>query len=195
MTNSVVGLSSTEIKALLDRVLEPDKVNFLGVFAKNEIPGITDQLRFPAYLVANTANSTQAGEHWIALYFTDSLHCEFFDSFAFSPGFYGLSEYLNKFSITATVDFPLQSINSSVCGHYCIYYLFNRSLGHPMHLILRSFTTVDQDWNDNHVFDVVTNNFHRYSTHSHNSICTCPNLRCISRTALLLLCVLLRRSQ
>ena len=57
------GLRASEIIDLLDRVLEPDKVNFLGVFARDQLPNLTVQTRFPACLVVNSAKSSEGGEH------------------------------------------------------------------------------------------------------------------------------------
>ena len=123
----------------------------------------------------------------------DSKHVEFFDSYDFNPGFYGLSNYLSQFTITAKVDHPLQAIDSTVCGHYCIYYLHTRSLGYPLSTVLRSFTLTDQEWNDRYVYDLVKNNLRLTSTPMQRSVCSCPNAFCITRTALLCKCMLCNR--
>ena len=191
-TGTPKGLRASEIKDILDRALEEKKVNFLGVFARDQVPQITSHMSFPACLVVNSAPASHGGEHWLALYFLDSTHCEFFDSYAFNPGFYGLSDYLSKFTITAEVDHPLQSIESTVCGHYCIHYLVTRADGYPLSTVLRSFTLSDQKWNDRHVYDIVKNlNLSR--TPMQCSICTCPNAFCISRCDLLCKCILCKR--
>ena len=192
-TGGTKGLRASEINDILDRVLEERKVNFLGVFARDQVPQITTHTRFPACLVVNSAPASHGGEHWLALYFLDSTHCEFFDSYAFNPGFYGLSDYLSNFTITAKVDHPLQSIKSTVFGHYCIHYLYIRALGYPLSTVLRSFTLSDQEWNDRHVSDFVTNNLRLSRTLMQTSACTCPTACCISRTALLCKCILCNR--
>ncbi len=190
--STTYGMRASEITDLLDRILEPDKVNFLGVFARDHLPTLTVQTRFPACLVVNSAKSSEGGENWLALYFLDHTHCEYFDSYAFPYGFYGLTNYLSKFTITASSDHQLQSIDSSVCGHYCIFYLFHRSRGIPMYRILRTFSLTDKNLNDKHILEIVKSNFVMYHSHQFHSNCACPNFSCLSRTMLLSKCILLR---
>ena len=194
MTSDVSkGLRASEIKEIIDRVLGFLKVNFLGVFSRDKLPKISRRTRFPACLVVNSAPASQAGEHWLAIYFLDSIHCEFFDSYAYHPGFYGLSEYLAKFSVTATVDHTLQSLESAVCGHYCILYLYLRSLAYPLSTIVSSFSRTDLILNDHRAADFVKHSLTLSRSPMQTSKCSCPTLCCLSRTALLCNCILLRK--
>ena len=169
------------------------KVNFLGVFSRDKLPKISTRTRFPACLVVNSAPASKAGEHWLAIYFLDSIHCEFFDSYAYHPGFYGLAQYLANFSITVTVDHTLQSLDSAVCGHYCILYLHLRSLGYPLSTIVSSFSSTDLILNDRQVADFVKHRLTLSRSPRQDSKCSCPTLSCLSRTSLLCTCILLRK--
>ena len=60
--------------------------NFLGVFARNELPSKIPT--FPSGLIANTEPNTKPGQHWVAMYFLDVDKKEFFDSYAFPPNYY-----------------------------------------------------------------------------------------------------------
>ena len=59
------------------------------------------------------------GTHWLALYATQSGRIELFDSVGFSPSMYGLDS-LDPLHLL----YSLQSFSSSVCGHYCIVYIY-----------------------------------------------------------------------
>ena len=112
---------------------------YLGVFAADQIPLEKIKLCNANFFVLNTDPSSQSGTHWVAC-FKHSYNSvsflqsniisnpenilEFFDSFAKSPNYY-------KFSFPPNLEIvkghsQLQSNYSSVCGQYCIYFLFQR---------------------------------------------------------------------
>ena len=193
-TAKQTAMRASQIKEQLDHILDPRSVNFLGVFARDTIPEVSVHTRFPACLVVNSESSNGRGEHWLAIYFLDHKRCEFFDSYAFPLGLYGLSKYLSKFIVLAQVKHPLQANDSSVCGHYCIYYLYYRSLGFTMDFITQQFATKDLISNDKNVLQAVTHNFSPYPSASHHSHCTCPNQTCLSRSMFLSRCKILHKS-
>ena len=51
---------------------------FVGVFARDELPLIIDEI--PAIIIANTDPSTKSGSHWILFYFDNNGNVEYFDS-------------------------------------------------------------------------------------------------------------------
>ena len=98
------------------------------------VPDMTKVTRYPACFVVNSDTSQLPGEHWIAFYYTDIDNSEFFDSYGLSPLVYGFdvdSLYSSR---------CLQSSTSTVCGQYCIYFLYHRSLKHSFHTILNAFS-------------------------------------------------------
>ena len=50
---------------------------FVGVFARDELPLIIDEI--PAIIIANTDPSTKTGCHWIFFSFDNNGNVEFFD--------------------------------------------------------------------------------------------------------------------
>lgn len=111
---------TSEIENLLTNSLSTTKTEFLGVFARDQLPSPT---HFPCCFVANTDVEGQPGTHWVAFYVEAPTHMEFFDSYGHHPTFY-------DFDTSALIHFntqQFQAINSAVCGHYCIYFLHLRS--------------------------------------------------------------------
>ena len=51
---------------------------FVGVFARDELPLIIDEI--PAIIIANTDASTESGSHWILFYFDNNGNVEYFNS-------------------------------------------------------------------------------------------------------------------
>ena len=76
--------------------------------------------------VMNTAPSDHPGLHWVAYYRKAESKCapEFFDSVGLTPAEYAL---LPKGDAVARDS--LQSLDSNVCGQYCVFYLCQRSRG------------------------------------------------------------------
>ncbi len=98
---------------------------YLGVFSSDNIPivHLSNQSK-TVYFVLNSDPSTSPGTHWLACVKAPCSVLEFFDSFGNPPSYY-------HFSFPAHLrilqnDEPLQSIYSSVCGQYCIYFLYFR---------------------------------------------------------------------
>lgn len=122
------------------------KTNFLGVFPRDRLPDI---YKYPCSLVLNTHPSIQPGEHWLGLYFDENKKCDFFDSFGFSPAFYGLYNYINKFSFN--LDFnknQLQDYESDSCGYYCIFFILLRSRHFSLNDVVDVFSKKDFSLND-----------------------------------------------
>lgn len=131
-------MNTQRLTALLTRL--PRTANFLGVFARDEIPSIT----FPCCFVVNTDISCGIGEHWVAVWCEGrSGKIEFFDSLAKGASHYGI-----PIAPHVSNCIRLQSSVSSVCGQYCVYFLYLRSLSKSMHEIVGGFSSWDFDWND-----------------------------------------------
>ena len=126
------GLHAGEINCLVSRLMVG--VRWLGVFARDELPYLTREIR-PWCLILNTDPKDQPGTHWLALYAPKDGPIELFDSFGFSPITYSLNS-LNPMHLL----YSFQSPTSSVCGHYCIVYIYlrsrNKSLSQIFHLLL-----------------------------------------------------------
>ena len=128
----------------LSLILRKDKYSravFQGVYPSDKLP--TSVLSYPALFIANVDTSDKPGSHWVAFYFTKDREGEYFDSYGLPPSSYSrtFTNFLNNNSnswIFNTV--TLQSINSKVCGHYCIYYALFRCRDIKMSAIVHRFS-------------------------------------------------------
>ena len=145
-------MNTSQIDGILKRIVKPP-TRFLGVFAKDQLPEPTTITHFPSCLIANTDKASGKGEHWVAFWFDSPYSCEFFDSYGLSPFDYGFS-----FSCTSFNSRTLQSLTSSVCGQFCIYYLYSRSRGLSLSHIINSFFS-NLGWNDYQVAHFVNKHF------------------------------------
>lgn len=110
---------------------------FIGVFACDELPKNTPK---PALMVCNTDAGNLPGEHWISIFIDRDGRGEFFDSFGREPG-HPFSGYMDKHCYYWTYnDRQLQSVLSSFCGQYCVFYCYRRSRGMNMNAIVNLFS-------------------------------------------------------
>ena len=156
-------MNTNQIHEVLTKLI-PKQVNFLGVFAQNQIPLIDSSFSFPLCFVSNTHPSGKPGEHWVAFYYNSPSALQFFDSYGLPPSIYGFTHKPLRINTKS-----LQSIDSDVCGQYCIFYLYHRSRGKSLSQIFRSFSTQDQAWNDNSVARFVSTHYLSSSLRSSTS--------------------------
>jgi len=151
-------MNTRQISAVL-RADPSTKLSFQGVFPSNMLPDETK--RYPAAFVANVDPSKQPGSHWCAFYFTRDKRGEFFDSYGQEPQEYtqAFQDFLNRNSIVWTYNHRcLQSLDSNVCGHYCLYYLLNRCRDINMKKVVDRFT-LNKKLNDTFVFHFIVKHF------------------------------------
>ena len=124
-------------------ILKSDKLtksSFLGVYARDMLPK-TSSPRYPFCCVANTEPSESPGEHWVAMYFDAEGRGEFFCSYGSTPRQGEFDRFLRRNSSNWIYnDSCLQSTDSLVCGHYCIFYLHYKCLGYSMFSIVQMFS-------------------------------------------------------
>ena len=129
----------------LTLILRKDKYTrgvFQGVYPSDKLPISVSS--YPALFIANVDTSDKPGSHWIVFYFTKDREGEFFDSYGLPPSNYSrtFTSFLNNNSdswIFNTV--TLQSVNSKVCGHYCLYFALFRSRQVNMSKIVHRFSS------------------------------------------------------
>lgn len=123
-------------------------VHNFGVYASDCLPV---RISSSSALVVNTDPHTKKGTHWIAIYLDHLGDLEYFDSLGQRPL---VPEHLAFIKRNSKHYFyntrPLQSYNSTVCGHYCLVYLYFRSHGYSMKDFLSIFT-YDVNKNDRQV--------------------------------------------
>ena len=130
-------MNTQELSQLLKRDATVRQV-VRGVFARDLLP--TD-VNYPSGYVCNTHTSSQPGEHWVAIFIDHDGVGEYFDSFGLPPLHASFEMFMNRNCASWSYNNrTLQSITSSVCGLYCIYFLVMRSKGYSLRDLLSVFT-------------------------------------------------------
>ena len=137
----------------LIQVIEQDpksKNKFCGVYPSDILPVIQ---HYPCGIICNTDPHTEKGSHWVAMYFPYKGAAEFFDSYGNHPSVYNetfvkiLNNNSSRWSYNRRC---LQSLTSSTCGQFCLYYIMNRNRSKSMSKIVDSFSK-DTSVNDHRV--------------------------------------------
>lgn len=103
-------------------------INFLGIFASNELSKLKPLYNYPYYFIINTDNNNLSGQHWICIYMHDKKIGEIFDSFGKFPNFY-VQRWLNKNSNKWYYNPKLlQPPLSTNCGLFCLYFIYFRCI-------------------------------------------------------------------
>ena len=114
-------MNGDQIEKFLAQSLACTRTHFLGVFARDQLPTAS---KYPACFEANTDPISLPGTHWVEFFYVSPTHLEFFDSYGEPPHFYNFS-ISNKITTLKSNSQPLQNLRTTVCGQFCIYYLFN----------------------------------------------------------------------
>lgn len=123
--------------------------NFLGVYAADDIPVDCENLTYPFGIIVNTDPSNEPGTHWVAFYFHNASMYEFFDSFALPIDMYPyIFNTVKSLSCIGSCLFPIQSLHSNKCGHFCIFFILSLAKGYNFHSILGNFSDSDLGSND-----------------------------------------------
>ena len=84
----MAALYTNQINCLGSQLLHDTKVQWLGTYARDQIPSLKNEKR-PFALVVNTDVAAGPREHWLALYTPRySLKIEMFDSFGLPTNIY-----------------------------------------------------------------------------------------------------------
>jgi len=115
------GLFANEIDCLTSRMLD-QRVYWLGVFARDELPDLR-RVKRPSALIINSDPKDKPGQHWLAIFCPKKGPLELFDSFGLPPEYYSLDSH-----VFTHQRFSYQSRLSAYCGHYCIMFIYFRSI-------------------------------------------------------------------
>lgn len=109
---------------------------FDGVYPCDVLKNITSP---PRLIIVNTDPSHKPGKHWL-LFFRNNETVEMFDSLGRNLDSYNkeIKTFVDKFFKTVKfTTFRIQPLNTSLCGHYCLYYAYMRCNGKEMDSIIR----------------------------------------------------------
>ena len=113
---------------------------FLGTFASCQFEQIPRKRVYG--FITNDQDHTMPGGHWNAWWVDDGV-VTFFDSFSRSPLDFGhdYKDILRKFRGFKYFNKHLQSIDSVVCGYYCIHFLLLLASGFDAGSMMRDYTS------------------------------------------------------
>ena len=135
---------------------------FKGTYALNQLPST---LSPPFGLVFNTEPLPLDGQHWIALFCPTKGIMEYFDTSANSPL---EAESLRKLKLSTSTregcrlifnTKQIQNECSSVCGEYCVLFLYCRMMGMSFEDFMSCFSDSKLMHNDAFVYSIVHNIF------------------------------------
>ena len=112
----------------LDKVLQIVSKNYIGHFARDELPNLDEG----EYCIINLAPKIDPGTHWIVIgqiYSAENsdsgvTEFEYFDSLGTNPK--KVYEFFDTESVVHFNHIQVQSSNSSTCGMFCCYFILNR---------------------------------------------------------------------
>ena len=149
-------MNSKEISSILMSNHKTKRI-FKGIFPRDTLPSRALCLKHPSAYVVNTDRSTGPGDHWVCVYFDGMGRAEYFDSFGAPPMFESVVNFITKNSF-----YPhtfnqrlLQSLTSSMCGFYVIFYIFSKADGKTLSDIQSSFFPHNVWGNDRRVESLV----------------------------------------
>lgn len=124
---------------------------FLGVFPADKLPKIkTVDLEKPCCVIANTDIASKSGTHWVAIYINQDI-CMFFDSYGRLPQ-PRFKKFLRQPSLISrrleVNNKCIQGFNSTLCGQYCLFFLYKVCRGYSLNSIVSVFKTNDTHGND-----------------------------------------------
>lgn len=131
------------------------KLLFAGVFPADQLPKSSI---YPAAYIVNTDPRNKPGTHWIAIYIDYEMCGDYFDSYGRKP-LPGFKTFLDKNCIEWEYNSKqIQAPLTSVCGQYCLYFLYHRARGVSMREIVQRFGQ-DKLENDKLVMEFVNSTF------------------------------------
>jgi hypothetical protein len=130
------GLDTKTLEDAMSALFRCTKVEQFFVIANDEMKTINFKGPFPYAIIQNIDNASLPGTHWVCYYVTKRkflltgrsvIFWDFFDSYGEAPEFYDLNTPPGHMVEYNQVS--LQNENSSLCGEYCLHYLFNIACG------------------------------------------------------------------
>ena len=128
-------MDTRQITSILNSCNTTKKI-FRGVYPLDHI----NECHGSGVYICNTDPSDMPGQHWIAIALSEDGEGEYFDSFGLPPLKQEFSTFLNKEARQWTYNSEcLQHPLSTVCGQYCVLYVFNYAKGRNLNYFLSKF--------------------------------------------------------
>ena len=128
----MAATSTEQLACMLQSLVAREGVSTIGVFPADQVPTIDKTMH--CCFILNTEPRGQPGEHWLAFFYNQHTNTlEYFDSYGMALETYDVvyeslrSRELTLQCIPANSVGYLQSVESFVCGQYCIAFLYWRA--------------------------------------------------------------------
>jgi hypothetical protein len=115
-------MDNFELASIIKRI--PKIKKFHGVFSIDTIPEIRS-----GCMIVNLDPASSRGSHWVGLFVNGSA--SYFDTFSRKAPI----EVSSKFKVTEKLRKPVQPLFSTLCGFYCILFLYLKSSNYKMDAI------------------------------------------------------------
>ena len=125
--------------------------NFGGIYAKDQLK--PDMIKRKHFYIINLDDSIGNGTHWTAFY-VDNYRIEYFDSYGVKP----IEIICRNYEFIYNSG-QIQSYESKACGYYCLYFIYHRSDDYNFYEIIKQFSLVDLNYNQN----LIKNFFNNYN--------------------------------
>lgn len=157
------------------------KVKYCKILAHDEVNQITYTKLDSAYII-NTAKRSDVSaplKHWYVAYITNNaqniLELQLFDPYGLNP--VESYNFVPELKFTIVSNYPVQPLESSKCGLYCLFFIYKRSLGYNSNQILALFSKRLLHQNDNMMKDFYANIGSKLkSVRRHSSLTCCTRL-------------------
>lgn len=129
-------MDTHEIRLFMKKINHSLEFN---VFPANRIPMYIEA---PTYFISNLDPDTKSGSHWVAIHINANGIGEYFDSYGRKPTGHHksfLKRNTRKWFYNNKI---LQSHLTSVCGEYCLVYLYFKFMNMSMSEFLRDFCDI-----------------------------------------------------
>ena len=136
----------------ITRAISGLKANSIGVYAADHIPR---SLTLPGNVVTNVDTSDKPGSHWVAFYIDKNAKGTYFDSYGLAPvSGHHIDRLRRNCASFKQYKKKLQSVNSKVCGEYCIMFLCYMCSSRTLRAFCNIFSR------DSHVNDALAAKFY-----------------------------------
>ena len=151
-------MNNKEISEIIRRDPRARRV-FRGVFPRDKLPIIISPFNGASAYIINTGHSSGPGEHWVCVWFDGRGRAEYFDSFGLPPTLAPIQDFINRNSFYSLkyIQRLCQSLVSSACGLYVLYYVLMKSRGANLQRVQQSFQPHNLRGNDRRVQTLVLN--------------------------------------
>lgn len=129
-----IVMDTREIQSFMGKIKPQLESN---VYAANRLPITVSE---PSYIISNLDPDTKPGSHWIAIYLGYDGIGEYFDSYGRKPTTYHLNFIKRNSRRWFFNSNRIQNDFTSVCGEYCLLYLYFKSKGKTMNDFVNCFS-------------------------------------------------------